>query len=48
MLAKQYYLFPGIQNLNKHLMSQDMVEYIIASTINLLVVTISGLNNLFL
>ena len=33
MLAQQYYLFPDIQKLKKHLISQDMVEYIIASNL---------------
>ena len=43
MLAQQYYIFPGIQKSKKHLISLDMVEYIITSTIKLLVVTITGL-----
>ena len=43
MIAQQYYLFPGIQKLKKHLISQDMVEYIIASTIKFLILAITGL-----
>ena len=43
MIAQQYYLFPGIQKLKKHLISQDMVEYIIASSLLLFVLTISVL-----
>ena len=43
MIVQQYYLFPGIQKLKKHLISQDMEEYITASTLKLLVVTITGL-----
>ena len=43
MSVKQYYLFPGILQLKKHLISQYMVEYILASAIKLLVLTITGL-----
>ena len=43
MLAQQYYLFNGIQKLKKHLISLDMLEYIITSALKLLVVTITGL-----
>ena len=43
MLAQLYYLFPGTQKLKKQVISQDMLEYIIASTIKLLVVAITGL-----
>ena len=43
IIAQQYYLFPGIQKSKKHLISLDMVEYIISSTIKFLVVTITGL-----
>ena len=38
MLLLQYYLVPGIKKLKKHLISQYMVEYIISSTLKLLVV----------
>ena len=41
MLAQQYYLFHGIQKLKKNLISQDMVEYILANTLKFLVITIS-------
>ena len=41
MLLQKYYIFPGIKKLKKYLISQDMVEYIIASTIKLSVVTIT-------
>ena len=43
MIAQEYYLFPGIQVLKRYLIRQDKIEYIIASTIKLLVVTITGL-----
>ena len=43
MLAQQYYLFPGIQKLKKHVISQNMADHITASTIKLLVFTINGL-----
>ena len=43
MLVQKYYLFPGIQKLKNYLIIQDMVEYIFASTIKLLVVIIIGL-----
>ena len=43
MLAQQYYLFPGIQKPNNNLIRLDMVEYTIAGTLKLLVVTITGL-----
>ena len=33
MLAQKYYLLPGILQLNNNLISQDMVEYIIALNI---------------
>ena len=43
MIAQLYYLFTGIQKPEKQLISLDMVEYIIESTLKLLVVTITGL-----
>ena len=43
MLLQQYYQLPGIQKLKKHLIGQDIVQYIIASTIKLLVLIITGL-----
>ena len=43
MIPQQYYLFPGIQKSKKHLISLDVVEYIIASTLKFLVITITVL-----
>ena len=43
MLGKQYDLFPMIQKLEKHLFSQDMVEYIFVIPLKLLVLVITGL-----
>ena len=43
MLAQLYYLFPGIQKSKNNLISLDMVEYIIASALKLLAVTITRL-----
>ena len=43
MIAQLYYLFTGIQKSWNQLISLYMVEYIIESTLKLLVVTISGL-----
>ena len=31
MISQQYYLFPGIIKLDKHLIGQYMVDYIITS-----------------
>ena len=33
MIVHKYHVFPGIIQLNKYLISQDMVESIIASTL---------------
>ena len=43
MLAQIYYLSPGIKKLKKNLIRQYIVAYILASTVKLLVVTITGL-----
>ena len=43
ILAQLYYLLHGIQKLKNQLIDLDMVEYIIASALKLLVVTIPGL-----
>ena len=43
ILAQQYYLFPVIQIFNNHLISQDMVKYIIANNLKFLVVTRTGI-----
>ena len=43
MLAQLYYIFVGIQKSKNNLISLDMVEFIIANTIKLLVTTITGL-----
>ena len=43
MLEKQYYIFPEIQKLSKHLISQYMLEYIISITLKLLVISTNGL-----
>ena len=43
MLAQQCYPFPGIQKLKNNLIIQDVLEYIFASTLNKLVVKITGL-----
>ena len=43
MPAQKYYILPGIQQLKKHLIRQDIVEYIILSHQYLLVLVITGL-----
>ena len=42
-IAQLCYLFPGIQQLKRNLICQYMADYIIASTLKVLVVTITGL-----
>ena len=42
MIAQLYYLFIGIQKYKNQLISLDMVQFVIANTLKLLVVTITG------
>ena len=42
MLVKLYDLFLGIKKSKNQLISLDMIDYIIANTLKLLVVTITG------